>query len=202
MVIPETRCQPSHHHRSNRSKEKAKAKVRERNVLHQMATLPSLTIELLSVGLTQRAFIGANIGVPLTANSKSPLPVNICSTAQGAHKFCLVSHLNTHGLWSICSYRSTGCNAFSGYPEDKTSFRISLTEFARSAVRRKYRPVTRIQLTNSTFVVLFCLPLYSNLQRKSKVDETGNPQLQVKYPKFKGGEATVRDVKTCQDFGM
>ena len=161
MVIPETRCQPSHHHRSNRSKEKAEANVLERNVLHQMATLPSLTIDLLSVGLTQRAFIGANIVVPLTANSKSRLPVNICSTAQWAktHKFCPVSHLNTSGLGSICSYKSTGRNAFSGYPEDKTSFRISLTEFARSAVRRKYRPVTRIQLTTSTFVVLFCLPL-------------------------------------------
>lgn len=42
-----------------------------------------------------------------------------------------------------------------------------------------------------------------NLHRDVKrADASGEERLKVSYPKFKNGEATVRDVKITQNFGM
>ena len=41
-----------------------------------------------------------------------------------------------------------------------------------------------------------------NLRRKPGTDKNGNPKLRVSYPKFKGGEATVREVRGVQNYGM
>jgi hypothetical protein len=41
-----------------------------------------------------------------------------------------------------------------------------------------------------------------NLMRKAKESKDGSKQIKVTYPKFKDGQATVRDVKIKQNFGM
>ena len=41
-----------------------------------------------------------------------------------------------------------------------------------------------------------------NLRRKTGTDKNGNPKLRVTYPKFKGGETTVREVRGEQNYGM
>jgi hypothetical protein len=38
--------------------------------------------------------------------------------------------------------------------------------------------------------------------RDVKKRNDGSQQIKVTYPKFKGGEATVRDVREKQNFGM
>ena len=38
--------------------------------------------------------------------------------------------------------------------------------------------------------------------RKAKESKDGSKQIKVTYPKFKDGQATVRDVKIKQNFGM
>jgi len=40
-----------------------------------------------------------------------------------------------------------------------------------------------------------------NLKRASKVDKEGKPTLHVFYPKFKEGEATVREAKVSTNYG-
>lgn len=41
-----------------------------------------------------------------------------------------------------------------------------------------------------------------NLKRETKVDDEGQPILHVKYPKFKEGEATVREAKVSSNYGI
>ena len=41
-----------------------------------------------------------------------------------------------------------------------------------------------------------------NLNRKTKVDVVGKPRLKVTYPKFKVGDATVREVKIVRNYGI
>ena len=41
----------------------------------------------------------------------------------------------------------------------------------------------------------------SNLHRATKKREDGSEQVSVVFPKFKNGEATIRNVKTVQNFG-
>lgn len=43
--------------------------------------------------------------------------------------------------------------------------------------------------------------LHFNLNRKTKKDKEGNDKLRLTYPKFKDGEATVREVKDKQNYG-
>ena len=40
-----------------------------------------------------------------------------------------------------------------------------------------------------------------NLRRDSKKDDKGRAKLKVVYPKFKGGEATVREMKVESNYG-
>ena len=40
-----------------------------------------------------------------------------------------------------------------------------------------------------------------NLKRESKADAHGKPKLKVTYPKFKDGEATVREMKVEPNYG-
>ena len=40
-----------------------------------------------------------------------------------------------------------------------------------------------------------------NLRRENKVDDQGNIKVKVTYPKFKDGEATVREIKAEQNYG-
>ena len=40
-----------------------------------------------------------------------------------------------------------------------------------------------------------------NLRRESKVDDKGNIKVKVTHPKFKDGEATVREIKVEQNYG-
>ena len=41
----------------------------------------------------------------------------------------------------------------------------------------------------------------TNLHRESKVDEKNNSKLKVTYPKFKEGQAVVREIKVEQNYG-
>ncbi|KAK3732010.1 hypothetical protein QZH41_016888, partial [Actinostola sp. cb2023] len=49
--------------------------------------------------------------------------------------------------------------------------------------------------------ILAALHFNYNVKREPKVDDNGRPKLEVRYPKFKYGEATVRERKTPQNFG-
>ena len=49
--------------------------------------------------------------------------------------------------------------------------------------------------------ILSALHFNYNVQRESKVDVHGQPKLTVTYPKFKGGEATVRERKVASNYG-
>jgi hypothetical protein len=40
-----------------------------------------------------------------------------------------------------------------------------------------------------------------NVNRESKVDDNGKPLLKTYYVKYKKGEASVREVKTPQNYG-
>lgn len=46
--------------------------------------------------------------------------------------------------------------------------------------------------------ILAAIHFNYNICRKSKVDMHGNVKLKVTYPKFKEGEATVKEVKVAQ----
>ena len=48
--------------------------------------------------------------------------------------------------------------------------------------------------------ILAAIHFNSNLMRKVKECKDGSKQIKVTYPKFKDGEATVRDVKKKQNF--
>ena len=48
--------------------------------------------------------------------------------------------------------------------------------------------------------ILAALHFNYNL-RETKVDEAGNPIFRVTYPKFKDGEATVREAKVSANYG-
>ncbi|CAH3183617.1 unnamed protein product [Porites lobata] len=49
--------------------------------------------------------------------------------------------------------------------------------------------------------ILAALHFNYNLKRETKVDEVGNPIIQVTYPKFKDGEASVREAKVSANYG-
>ncbi|XP_028408273.1 uncharacterized protein LOC114530875 [Dendronephthya gigantea] len=49
--------------------------------------------------------------------------------------------------------------------------------------------------------ILAAIHFNANLCRKAKLHEDGTPQVKVSYPKFKGGDATVRESKVKQNFG-
>lgn len=49
--------------------------------------------------------------------------------------------------------------------------------------------------------ILVALHFNYNLKRETKVDEGGNPILQVVWPKFKEGEATVREANVSANYG-
>ena len=49
--------------------------------------------------------------------------------------------------------------------------------------------------------ILAALHFNYNLKRESKTDNEGRPVLQVKYSKFKEGEATVREAKVSINYG-
>ncbi|XP_028394476.1 uncharacterized protein LOC114518669 [Dendronephthya gigantea] len=48
--------------------------------------------------------------------------------------------------------------------------------------------------------ILAAIHFNANLCRKAKLHEDGTPQVKVSYPKFKGGDATVRESKVKQNF--
>lgn len=50
--------------------------------------------------------------------------------------------------------------------------------------------------------MLAALHFNYNLNREAKLDKDGNPILYVKYPKFKEGEATVREAKVSSNYGI
>lgn len=49
--------------------------------------------------------------------------------------------------------------------------------------------------------ILAAIHFNYNLKREPKVDKQGKPKLKVTYPKFKLGEATVREVRVAQNYG-
>ena len=49
--------------------------------------------------------------------------------------------------------------------------------------------------------ILAAIHFNFNLKRESKADAHGKPKLKVTYPKFKDGEATVREMKVEQNYG-
>ena len=49
--------------------------------------------------------------------------------------------------------------------------------------------------------ILAALHFNFNAKRKSKMDTNNQPRLTVKYPKFKGGDATVRELKLKSNYG-
>lgn len=49
--------------------------------------------------------------------------------------------------------------------------------------------------------ILAALHLNYNFKRETKVDEAGNPIFRVTYPKFKDGEARVREAKVSANYG-
>lgn len=49
--------------------------------------------------------------------------------------------------------------------------------------------------------IMAALHFNYNLKRESKVDHEGHPVLHVYYPKFKEGEATVREAKVSSNYG-
>lgn len=49
--------------------------------------------------------------------------------------------------------------------------------------------------------ILSAIHFNYNLRRENKVDDEGNTKVKVTYPKFKDGEATVREIKVEQNYG-
>ena len=49
--------------------------------------------------------------------------------------------------------------------------------------------------------ILAAIHFNFNLKRDSKADAHGKPKLKVTYPKFKDGEATVREMKVEPNYG-
>ena len=49
--------------------------------------------------------------------------------------------------------------------------------------------------------ILAALHFNESLQRETKKNDDGTIKVRVTYPKFKNGEATVRDVRVQQKFG-
>ena len=49
--------------------------------------------------------------------------------------------------------------------------------------------------------ILSAIHFNYNLRRENKVDDQGNIKVKVTYPKFKDGEATVREIKVEQNYG-
>lgn len=49
--------------------------------------------------------------------------------------------------------------------------------------------------------ILSAIHFNYNLRRENKVDDQGNTKVKVTYPKFKDGEATVREIKVEQNYG-
>ncbi|KAM7443773.1 hypothetical protein ABFA07_007493 [Porites harrisoni] len=48
--------------------------------------------------------------------------------------------------------------------------------------------------------VLAALHFNYNLRRETKVDDQGQPRLHISYPKYKEGEATVREVRVAPNY--
>ena len=67
-------------------------------------------------------------------------------------------------------------------------------------------------ITSYCVVFFFLFPFYRtilaalhfnyNLKRGSKVDDDGEPVLHVTYPKFKEGQATMKEAKVCSSYGI
>ena len=49
--------------------------------------------------------------------------------------------------------------------------------------------------------ILSAIHFNYNLRRENKVDDQGNIKVKVTCPKFKDGEATVREIKVEQNYG-
>ena len=49
--------------------------------------------------------------------------------------------------------------------------------------------------------ILSAIHFNYNLRRENEVDDQGNTKVKVTYPKFKDGEATVREIKVEQNYG-
>ena len=49
--------------------------------------------------------------------------------------------------------------------------------------------------------ILSALHFNYNAKRESKVNDHGQTKLTIDYPKFKGGDATVREMKADQNYG-
>lgn len=49
--------------------------------------------------------------------------------------------------------------------------------------------------------ILAAIHFNYNLKKETKVDAHANPRLKVTYPKYKQGEATVREVIVVQNYG-
>lgn len=56
-----------------------------------------------------------------------------------------------------------------------------------------------MSLFNRTIIA--ALHFNYNIQRESKKDVNGNVKVRVCYVKYKYGEGTVREVKSCQNYG-
>ncbi|XP_068685905.1 uncharacterized protein [Montipora foliosa] len=50
------------------------------------------------------------------------------------------------------------------------------------------------------WTILSAIHFNYNLRRENKVDDQGNIKVKVRYPKFKDGEATVREIKVEQNY--
>ena len=50
--------------------------------------------------------------------------------------------------------------------------------------------------------ILSALHFNYNRNRAAKIDDNGQPKLTVSYAKFKGGEATVRELKVEPNYGI
>ena len=57
------------------------------------------------------------------------------------------------------------------------------------------------QKNSRTPMVLAALHFNYNLRRETKVDDQGQPRLHISYPKYKEGEATVREVRVATNYG-
>ena len=77
---------------------------------------------------------------------------------------------------------------------------------ARDCIRIYYITSHHFNLFNTNIVVfrhiIAAVDFNNNLHRDSRKHKDGSEQIKVVYPKFKNGEATVRNVKVKPNYGM